>query len=114
MTKTLKTTLSAVALVAALSIGGYASAQAGEAPSKTVSYADLDITSQDGAKELYARIHNAADEICRNIYPPYNPAGAIDRYRCTRELTAQSVRDVKVPAFAALIKGHNLEVAANR
>ncbi len=114
MSKTLKTTLSAIALATALGIGGIAAAQAGEAPSKTVSYSDLDVTSQDGAKELYSRIRSAADEVCKNIYPPYNPAGAMERLKCTRELVAQAVRDVHEPAFAAFVNGHNIEVAANR
>lgn len=60
MTNTLKLALAAVALSAAPAIA------AADEDRKTaeVNYADLDLSTAQGVKELDARIHRAAEDVC--------------------------------------------------
>jgi UrcA family protein len=53
-----------VALACAASAGRALADQPGEALSKKVTYGDLDLESQQGAKALYARLRFAAREVC--------------------------------------------------
>jgi UrcA family protein len=118
MNTTLKSTLTAVALAAVLGSGALVTAaqarDVGDTPSQVVSYSDLNITTQDGAKVLYGRIRTAATKVCRNMFPPYNAADAIRSYKCTRELVDTAVKDVHSPVLSALHEGRNVEVATNR
>jgi UrcA family protein len=40
---------------------------AAELPARTVSYQDLNLNSEAGAKVLYQRIHGAAEQVCGNV-----------------------------------------------
>jgi UrcA family protein len=56
------TLLFSVSLGSALSVS--ASAETGDIPSVMVKFADLDISSPDGATRLYSRIQRAANSVC--------------------------------------------------
>ncbi len=60
MLKTFSMTLVGVALLAAPALA----AQEGEARTTGVSYSDLDLSTEDGRKELDNRIEDAAKEVC--------------------------------------------------
>lgn len=60
MTKTITLALAAIAL----STGTAALAGESEQKSTAISYADLDLTTEDGAAELDRRIHRAAETAC--------------------------------------------------
>ena len=119
MTKTLKKTVIYAALVAGLTagLGGIQASQAGDlpgyqnAPEKTVTYSDLNIATRDGASVLYKRIRNASREVCKQMFPPYSPAGSISYLKCTRELVEHAVRDVNAPALTALYEKSNIQIA---
>lgn len=57
----IKNVVIGVALAAALLVGV---ARAGEAPTKTVRYQDLNLNTDAGVQVLYKRIHGAATLVC--------------------------------------------------
>ena len=119
MRTTLKKTVIYAALVAGLSagLGGIQASQAADingyqnAPEKTVTYKDLNITTRDGAKVLYKRIRSASRDVCKQMFPPYSPAGSIAYLKCTRELVEHAVRDVNEPALTAVFQKSDIQVA---
>jgi UrcA family protein len=61
---------SAIALVASLSASLAAVAPVhadAPVPQLRISYADLDLNSSDGQKQLSRRVHGAASEVCENL-----------------------------------------------
>lgn len=80
MSRTIRT--AAVALVMAFSA---AAAQAGEAP-LTISVADIDISTAEGAKTLKARTEAAARQYCKETGP-----GALSRRAACRQNIAYEV-----------------------
>jgi UrcA family protein len=68
-------------------------------PKRVVKYADLDISSTEGAAVLYGRINRAAREVCE-------PADAqtldfpIPRHRCADQAVERAVTQVSSPALA--------------
>ena len=119
MTKTLKKTVIYAALIAGLTagLGGMQASQAADvngyqnAPEKTVTYKDLNITTRDGASVLYKRIRAASRDVCKQMFPPYTPAGSISYLKCTRELVEHAVRDVNEPALTAVYQNSNIQFA---
>jgi len=86
------------------------SAQADEAPSVHVSYADLNLSSAAGAKALYQRINVAANEVC----PKDSRDLALKQLHlsCMQEAVAAAVRDVNSPQLSTLYVAKNGEEAA--
>jgi UrcA family protein len=80
-----------------------ASAQAADqdVPSKTVKFADLNITSEAGAKVLYGRIRAAARDVCE-------PSGGRDlvlaaaAHACIEKAIDKAVKDVNSPVLTSL------------
>jgi UrcA family protein len=90
------------ALVLATALSMYWSGAAFSAPSrvgeiatKTVRFADLDISTADGAQELYERIVAAARAVCRD-------AGARFVYECRTRAVADAVRGVGSPLLTSV------------
>lgn len=52
------------AMSAAVLVGGV---HAAEAPARAVTYQDLNLNTEAGAKVLYERIHGAANEVCGSV-----------------------------------------------
>jgi UrcA family protein len=79
-----------------------ASVQAAEdVPSKTVRFADLNVTNQAGAKVLYNRIRAAALDVCgrsASTDPIMRPAA----HACIEKAIDKAVKDVNAPALTSL------------
>ncbi len=82
-----------------------ADAEPDGAPSVAVNYADLDLTTERGAKALYARIAAAAQTVC-----PRADIADLIRYAksraCQRHAIAQAVQRVGSPKLAAVLARH--------
>jgi|SRR5882762_165262 len=70
-------------------------------PSKTVQFADLNITSQAGAKVLYGRIRAAARDVCRASSggDPFLRPGVS---ACIEKAIDKAVKDVNSPVLTSL------------
>jgi UrcA family protein len=93
-----------VALAACLAAGGVATARAAlpaATPSVRVDYGDLDLATQQGSHELYARINAAARQVCGPV-DPRDLAGVMSARACKARAIAQAVRDVNSPNLAAM------------
>jgi len=65
----------------------------------TVSYADLDVNTGDGAAVLYHRIRVAAAEVC-SIYDSRDLARTALRQSCTDRAVAHAVAAANLPALS--------------
>lgn len=77
------------------------SAMGGEAPQVVVKFADLNVSTAQGAATLYRRIHRAAEDVCARMYP------SEDAYRhfapaCLQKVISDSVVKVNEPALSAV------------
>jgi UrcA family protein len=84
-----------VVLAPSLSI---VSAAAPCAASRTVKFADLNISNPSGAHVLYMRILAAAQVVCSY----YSFATDADKARCVRDATADAVTRINQPALSAM------------
>jgi len=90
-------TLGAAALCAAS-----ASVQAAEeVSSKTVKFADLNITSEAGAKVLYGRIRDAARDVC-GVSSGGDPILRTGVNACIQKAIDKAVKDVNSPVLSSL------------
>ena len=79
-----------------------ASVQAAEdVPSKTVKFADLNITSQAGAKTLYGRIRAAARDVCE-LSTGTDPIQRMAIKGCIEKAVDKAVKDVNAPMLTYL------------
>jgi len=88
--------------------------QAADVPSRTVNFADLDLSTSSGAKVLYTRIQNAASSVCHELVPPQNGPSAIENGKCRATLIDAAVRDVNRPELTALHQGRSRSMTASR
>lgn len=89
-----------VAAVAAFAFSPAASAAERAQPSIRVPYADLDLTSDRGITELYARVRRAARQVCRT---QITGSRVDERYpTCMRDTVARAVSQLGVAALAEL------------
>jgi UrcA family protein len=74
-------------------------------PSLTVHYDDLDLTTEQGARTLYARITAAAEAVC-----PTGDMGNLSLYMkiraCRKQAIAKAVQRVGSPMLAAVSSRH--------
>lgn len=89
------------------SMSGIAEAQTAAKPAATVSYADLDLSTHDGARALLKRINVAAKEACgpAPVMSPLTPIAATLHERCITEAAARAVAEVNAPLVVALHTG---------
>jgi UrcA family protein len=84
-------------------------AHAQSAPSMVVRYSDLDITTQHGADALYARIQEAAAEVCPQVTP-----AELSRYvkavQCRNQAIERAVESIHSPLLAAVSAAHRHHV----
>jgi UrcA family protein len=71
--------------------------------SRTVKFADLDISNPSGAHALYRRIRAAAQVVCSY----YFFATDTDKARCVRDATADAVTKINQPALSAVYNAKN-------
>jgi UrcA family protein len=96
-------TFAAAALVALTCVANVGTAQASdsEPPARKVSFSDLDVNTEAGAKVLYARLRFAADEVCR----PYERTGIMTSrawLTCVNHALASAVQQINKPTLTAL------------
>ena len=88
-------------LIGSISADAIAGAPGYEVVTRTVKFADLDLTRSPGAAVLYSRIQTAARAVCE----PAGNTGARDALllsrRCTEQAISQAVADVHVPVLTS-------------
>jgi UrcA family protein len=96
--------LAACLLAGALGVA-HAAAPAAGVPQVAVPYGDLNLASEDGARELYQRIAKAADQVCPY---PYGRTYAEVRANsiCREAAIARAVREVNNPQLVAVRAEH--------
>lgn len=62
--------------------------------SKVVSWGDLDLTNRFEARELLARVHTAARQVCGPMPAPIELAENVDRYACIDAATDRGLDNV--------------------
>jgi UrcA family protein len=97
-------TLVAGAILSALAFSFATVSSAGEPttpPQSIVKFADLDISTSQGASALYGRIHGAADDVCSRMY---TSTEAYRRHKdaCLQKVIADAVTQVDEPALSAV------------
>ena len=73
------------------------------AESRTVKFADLDISNPSGAHVLYRRIRAAAQVVCSHYFFVTDT----DKARCVRDATADAVTKINKPALSAVYDANN-------
>jgi UrcA family protein len=87
---------------------------AAETPEKiVVRYADLDLSSQQDAKKLYARLQRASQHVCRE-FEGREPARARLRQQCYDEALTSAVADVDHAMLTAMHANKNVRVAQGK
>lgn len=102
----LRTAVAFTVLTGCTAIGAVGSAQAAstDAPTFTVRYSDLNLSTYQGALALYGRIQAAAYRVCAADNMLNLDAMATARV-CREEVIAKAVRDVNNPMLAAVYTG---------
>ena len=80
------------------------------AESRTVKFADLDISNPSGALVLYRRIRAAARVVCSYHFFLTDTGKA----RCVRDATADAVTRINQPALSAVYNANNKTSAPSR
>ena len=94
-------------LIAALSGAAYAASPGTASASMRVSYADLDLSSEQGNKKLYARIVSAARQVCAADEVDMRDLQAFaNEQACEREAIGGAVQQVHSPKLAAVYSAH--------
>jgi UrcA family protein len=104
-TKTFLTALTAIAALGFASAGQSAFAQSDDGASIKVQYADLNLSSDAGAKVMLQRIRHAAKSVCGP-----EPTSSIDRVatahaRCVKTAVSRTVSQLDSPMVTALYSG---------
>jgi len=73
------------------------------AETRTVKFADLDVSNPSGAHRLYRRIRAAAQVVCSSYFFATDAAKA----RCVRGATADAVTRINQPALSAVYNANN-------
>jgi len=99
----LRTAVAYTVLATCATIGALGSAHAAgaDAPTRTVRYSDLNLSTEQGALVLYQRIVAAASRVCAADNMIDLDAMATARV-CREEVIAKAVRDVNNPTLASL------------
>ena len=77
--------------------------------SRTVKFADLNLSDPSGAHVLYRRIRAAAQVVCSHHFF----ATDADKARCVRDVTADAVNKIAQPALSAVYNANNRPLAPN-
>jgi UrcA family protein len=107
ITRNSKSFLAAVAAVclASVTIVAHADEAANGVPARTVHYSDLDINTRAGATVLYARIRNAAQQVCGDVDSRQLAVSAAVK-ACVNRAISTSVRSVNSPKLTSVYNSH--------
>jgi UrcA family protein len=102
-----KNFLAAVAAVclASAAVVAHADEAANGVPARTVHYSDLDINTPAGAAVLYARIRNAAQQVCGDVDSRQLAVAAAAK-ACVSRAVYSSVRSVNSPKLTSVYNSH--------
>lgn len=92
--------------IAVLSLIAMGAAHAGDVPTSTVKYGDLDLSRTDGAATLYRRINQAARMVCAplDFRQSALPSGLGDAYKsCLSKAVSGAVSKINNPKFSAYV-----------
>jgi UrcA family protein len=81
-----------------------------EIATRTVKYADLDLTRNAGAATLYLRIKSAAREVCEPISFTYAWKSVATAHRCMDQAIFRAVADVNAPLLTSYYQGKAAEL----
>ena len=81
-----------------------------DAPTISISYADLNLATEQGTVALYRRIVNAAHQVCDTSSGP-SARLAAQAQRCVDEAVARAVNEVQSPKLAELQAAHTRRVS---
>jgi UrcA family protein len=106
ITRNSKSFLAAVAAVclASVTITAHADEVANGVPTRTVHYSGLDINTRAGATVLYARIRNAAQQVCGDADSRQLAVSAAVK-ACVNRAIYTSVRSVNSPKLTSVYNG---------
>ncbi len=91
----------------ALGIGASGAVLAADAPPEIrVSYADLDLTTDQGVQTLYRRLVAAAEQVCPSA-PMQHLSLYVQSRACQKKAVAEAVRQIGSPRLAALLSRHD-------
>jgi UrcA family protein len=99
MTTRIRQALFALALAGSFGAG---SAQAVDAPSATVRFADLNLHSAEGVRVLYARIRSAAETVCGTRWSVWDHRQVWAWQECYRTTLDDAVRRINQPVLTDL------------
>ena len=107
ITRNSKNFLAAVAAVclASVTIVAHADEAANGVPARTIHYSDLDINTRAGAGVLYARIRNAAQQVCGDVDSKQLAVSAAVK-ACVNRAISTSVRTVNSPKLTSVYNSH--------
>jgi UrcA family protein len=92
----------AILSVMAFSLPTVSSAEEGTTPPQViVKFADLDVSTAQGAQTLYRRIRIGADNVCWLMYGS-NAAYNLNKNACLQKVIADAVSKVNEPALSAV------------
>jgi UrcA family protein len=89
----------------AASVTAFAGTAALDAPSVSVRYDDLNLSTTAGVDTLYRRISVAARSVCPDVYSR-DPSVVIAANRCQSAAVAKAVSEVNNPSLAMLHANH--------
>lgn len=78
-----------------------------DAPAMAVSYGDLDLSTESGARILFERIQVAADEVCPAVPDIRDLNRVATHSRCVRGAIARAVQQVGSPRLAAVFSAQS-------
>jgi UrcA family protein len=87
------------------SVTAFAGTAAFDAPSVSVRYDDLNLSTTAGVNKLYHRISAAAREVCPDVYSR-DPNVVIAAQHCQAAAIARAVSEVNNPSLAMLHASH--------
>jgi UrcA family protein len=96
--------LSAACLAALFCSGVLSNAVAGEAPTITVKYGDLNLSNPKGVATLYGRIERAATVVCGASPSPAPLGFKRAREQCRTEAIANAIKAVNIDVLTAMHK----------
>jgi UrcA family protein len=76
--------------------------------SETLKFADLDVTTVDGAAALFQRLGDAAERVCRNPLLGRSPDWTQAYSHCVHDALGGAVAKVNTPAVVAFARQHGV------
>jgi UrcA family protein len=99
-------TIIAAALATTFAVPALQAAEIGNVHAKTVSYADLDVNSTQGARVLYDRVRSAAAEVCAAL-EGRDLTNQVSWHKCYDAAVDDAIKTIHQPTLTALYSRGN-------